>query len=408
MITVLATAYAVNPYKGSEDGMGWNFIFQIARFQKVIAVTRENNQAAIEKYMLDNPDSVYQNISFVYFDLPYWMRFWKKGERGALLYYFLWQYFLPYYLKKLDFKVDVVHNVNFHNDWTPSFLWKLNKPFVWGPIGHHPLVEEQFIVPFRKQDFWKEKITWLVKKYFWNISLNLSKTVRKSSHVLCMNSHVEKVLPSIRHKCSIMPSVATEDFGYNPSQEQKIFRILSAGRLVYLKGFDLTIRSFAKFLEPLNESQKKQIKLTIVGKGPLESYYKKLVEDLQILDFVEFISWIDRKDLLQLYQDSSVFLFPSHEGAGMVVAEALSFGVPVVCLNNSGPGEFINQSCGVKVDYSTYEDTLSNLAQGIDNLYKNSVLRNEMSANARKRFEKHFDWDNRGIQLHQIYQKIVS
>lgn len=92
----------------------------------------------------------------------------------------------------------------------------------------------------------------------------------------------------------------------------------------------------------------------------------------------------------------------------MVVAEALSFGVPVVCLNNSGPGEFINESCGIKVDYSTYEDTLSNLAQGIDNLYINSVLRNEMSANARKRFEKHFDWDNRGIQLHQIYQKIVS
>jgi hypothetical protein len=89
--TILASCYAVNPYKGSEDGMGWNFIYQIARHNKVIAVTRKNNRAAIEKYMQNNPDMVYQNISMLYFDLPYWMRFWKKGSRGAMLYYYLYQ-----------------------------------------------------------------------------------------------------------------------------------------------------------------------------------------------------------------------------------------------------------------------------------------------------------------------------
>ena len=56
MKTILVTAYAVNPYKGSEDGMGWNFIMQIARYQKVIAVTRINNGPHIEKYKAANPD----------------------------------------------------------------------------------------------------------------------------------------------------------------------------------------------------------------------------------------------------------------------------------------------------------------------------------------------------------------
>jgi len=76
--TILATCYAVNPFKGSEDGMGWNFVYQIARFNKVIAITRENNREAIEKFMVQNPDNVYNNITYLYFDLPYWMRFWKK------------------------------------------------------------------------------------------------------------------------------------------------------------------------------------------------------------------------------------------------------------------------------------------------------------------------------------------
>lgn len=79
-LKILATTYAVNPFKGSEDGMGWNFIYQIARFNFVTAVTRENNREAIEKFMIENPDPVYQRIRFLYFDLPYWMRFWKRVE----------------------------------------------------------------------------------------------------------------------------------------------------------------------------------------------------------------------------------------------------------------------------------------------------------------------------------------
>ena len=67
--TILASTYAVNPYKGSEDAMGWNFVMQIARFNKVIAITRENNQENIEKYMLENPKEEYKNIKFLFYNL---------------------------------------------------------------------------------------------------------------------------------------------------------------------------------------------------------------------------------------------------------------------------------------------------------------------------------------------------
>ena len=91
MKTILATTYAVNPYKGSEDGMGWNFVLQIAKNNKVLAITRENNRMDIEKYMSTNPNDLYENMTFLYFDLPYWKRWWKKGGRGAMLYYWMWQ-----------------------------------------------------------------------------------------------------------------------------------------------------------------------------------------------------------------------------------------------------------------------------------------------------------------------------
>jgi glycosyltransferase involved in cell wall biosynthesis len=406
--TILVTTYAVNPYKGSEDGMGWNFILQIARYQKVIAITRVNNGPHIAKYMEEYPSELYQNIQFLYYDLPYWMRFWKKGGRGAMLYYWMWQRGMVSFIKKQTIHFDLVHNVNFHNDWTPSFLWKLRKPFIWGPIGHHPEIPKIY----NQQHGWKDKLkdlaTWAIKNYFWKISSALKKTVSNADHIFCMNSSVVDVLPQIKGKYSIMPSVATENISFRTTNKKEGFHIISAGRFVPLKGFDLTIRSFATFYHSLEKTTNKStITLTLVGSGPEKEAYKKLCSELNITENVKFIKWIERNELLKLYQESHAFLFPSHEGAGMVVAEALSFGLPVICLDNSGPGEFITNKCGFAIQEKNVEDTIHSLSNALLELYDSQELQNTMSLEARKRFETHFDWNIRGEQIKEIYDKIL-
>ena len=161
MKTILATAYALNPLKGSEDGMGWNFVCQAARYNQVIAVTRKNNRQHIEKYMLQHPEPLYQNLKFLYYDLPYFLRFWKRGGRGAMLYYYLWQVFMPIFIKARKVRFDLAHNLNFHNDWTPSLLWVLGKPMVWGPVGHHPKIPKGYILPvYGRRAYLKDRATW--------------------------------------------------------------------------------------------------------------------------------------------------------------------------------------------------------------------------------------------------------
>ena len=61
-----------------------------------------------------------------------------------MLYFYLWQLGLPFWVKNKNWKFDISHNLNFHNDWTPTFLWVLGKPFVWGPVGHHPAIPSEF------------------------------------------------------------------------------------------------------------------------------------------------------------------------------------------------------------------------------------------------------------------------
>ncbi|MFT5878385.1 MAG: NAD(P)-dependent dehydrogenase (short-subunit alcohol dehydrogenase family), partial [Dokdonia sp.] len=70
--TILVSAYAVNPFKGSEDGTGWNISKQLAKEYKVVIVTRNNNRPEIERYLAENTESVFDNMTFLYHDLPKW------------------------------------------------------------------------------------------------------------------------------------------------------------------------------------------------------------------------------------------------------------------------------------------------------------------------------------------------
>lgn len=407
--TVLVSAYAVNPYKGSEDGMGWNFINQIARYNKVIAVTRENTRPAIERYLAENPAPHHSNIKFRYYDLPYWMRFWKKGGRGALLYYYLWQFFMPRFVLKNQLQFDIVHNLNFHNDWTPSRLWKLNKPFVWGPVGHHPRIPKEYVLHvYGVKAFLLEEVKWLVKRYFWNIDPMLRKTASRADTVLAMNSSVARELRLPENKVIRMPSVSSELPVIIDPAKKKGFTVLSAGRFVPLKGFDVTIKSFGRFYNQLPENERKNARLILAGDGPYKDYLLRLTVELGLVEAVKFIAWADRKQFCRLYEQSHVFLFPSHEGAGMVVSEALSYGLPVLCFQNDGPGEFVNDQCAITVPYNRYDTSITKFAEALHKLYWDRSFYERLSQGALNCYNEGFNWDQKGERLREVYEALTK
>lgn len=404
---ILATAYAVNPYKGSEDGMGWNMILQIAAHQRVIAITRKNNREAIERYLSENRVREANNIQFAYFDLPYYLRFWKKGGRGALLYFYLWQIGVAFWILSKNWKYDLVHNLNFHNDWTPSFLWLTGKPLVWGPIGHHPTIPKPFLVPYGSRAIRRHRLRWWTKQWFWHFSPWLKLTKRKAKHIFAMNEEVIDTLQLDTFKTTILPSVGCEHPRLVEHSPQEEFTVLSVGRFVSLKGFDLTIKAFATFFRQLSPDQQALTRLKLVGRGPELEQIREWVAQEGIGGVTEIIPWVERSQLGLIYQSANLFLFPSHEGAGMVVAEALSYGLPVVCLDNCGPGAFINASCGRKVVYQDYAATVNDLGQELFALYLDRNLRQRLSNGAKRHFYQRFRWTVKGTIFHEVYNSLL-
>src|SRR5262249_53048272 len=106
------------------------------------------------------------SVHFVYFDLPKWARFWKRGSRAVNLYYYLWQLGAYFAARKLTRAVsfDLGHHVTFVTYSYTSFLAFLPLPFVWGPVGGGESAPVQFWRSFGWQGFMHEFARTLARK----------------------------------------------------------------------------------------------------------------------------------------------------------------------------------------------------------------------------------------------------
>lgn len=410
MKRILVTAYAVNPYKGSEDGTGWNICLNLAETDHVTVITRQNNRSEIERFYQENANlECLKNLEFIYHDLPGWLIFWKKrlGDVGYQIYFYLWQLTVPFFIKRSGKEFDLAHALNFHSDSHPQFLWILGKPVFWGPIGHHPVVPKEYMKDYgwkaRFKDRFNNTVKFLMRTFdpFFYIS---KWSARK---IFVINSKINNAVKANPNKIITLPAVANNQVE-SYKHVSRYFEIISVGRFTYMKGFDVVIRSFAKFMKELPSEERKWIKLKLIGKGEEEEKLKTIIKQEKIAAYVEVINWVPRSEMEMIYKSASVFAFGSHEGAGMVVPEALSYGVPVICFDNSGPGELCNDNCAIRLNVGSYEESTKAFSQALHTLYQNEDEREKMSKNAVEYSRKYFSWRYKSSVIKNVHDEVIT
>lgn len=135
--------------------------------------------------------------------------------------------------------------------------------------------------------------------------------------------------------------VVREELGFTDDE----FIVGNVGRLHEQKNQSFLIDLFSKLVET-----KKNSKLLIVGKGPLEDELKRKVNDLKLDDKVLFLG--NRSDMDRIYQAMDVFVLPSlFEGLGIVAIEAQAAGLPVI--SSTGVAKEANVTPNIiKIDLS--------------------------------------------------------
>jgi glycosyltransferase involved in cell wall biosynthesis len=103
--------------------------------------------------------------------------------------------------------------------------------------------------------------------------------------------------------------------------------ILFVGRLDPMKGVDVLLEAAARLKQHVSGWR-----LTIIGDGQLAAELHHQAQSLELESYVDFCGGIDHNALPQYFENAWILVAPSRylEGFGMIVAEALSFGLPVV------------------------------------------------------------------------------
>lgn len=378
---ILLSAYACEPDKGSEPGMGWNWALEIARLgHEVHVLTRENNVAPIERGLAEQ-DGLRLHVHG--YDIPRWARWWKKGLRGVHLYYLLWQWGAYRRARKLhsDLHFDLAHHITFAVFRHPSFMGRLGIPFIFGPVGGGEYTPPGLLrgLPWRFRVV--ERLRSMANSAAFVDPLVRS-TFRQAMLVFYKTPEtLEQIPPAFHRACIRIQDIAVDKnaLAETPAAVEEP-RFLFAGNLLYLKGIHLALHALAKVLQHIPDAE-----LTIVGDGPDGAWLKEVARQLGVEQAVKWRGRLPRQQVIELYRSHMAFVFPSlHDSGGTVVMEALSQGVPVICLDLGGPGAILPASCGIKIAAHgrTEAQVVLALSEAMKQIARDGVLRRELAANA--------------------------
>lgn len=405
---VFISAYACEPGKGSEPGVGWNWGRQIACIaDEVWVITRANNRPVIEEALKE--DSL-PNVHWVYFDLPRWARFWKKGQRGVHLYYYLWQVGIYFLARRLHqtVKFDLIHHVTFVNYWMPSFLALLPVPFIWGPVGGGESAPWTFYRTFswrgRIYEYLRSGIRWFgehdpfVRMTARRAAVTLATTEETARRGKALGASRVEVVSQVA-----LPAEEIQQLAAIPAHTGNPFRLLSLGRLLHWKGFHLGLRAFARFVREFPRSE-----YWLVGDGPERRNLERLAQELGVAEKVRFWGALPRAEALKKLAECDVLVHPSlHDSGGWVCVEAMAAGRPVICLDLGGPALQVTGENGFKIPARTPEQAVEEMAEAMLKLARNPELRLRMGEAARRRVREEFSWERRGEQVACIYERIL-
>ena len=407
MLDVLINAYAVSPNWGSEPGMGWNWIVNLAKYCNLYIITEGEWKDDIETAIQTLPQK--DNLHFYYNPLSDRVRkmCWNQGDWRFYWYYRKWQKRTFEIAQSIigEHHIDVIHQLNMIGFREPGFLWKIKDiPFVWGPVGGMELMPTGYLAGTgggqKLKVYLKNFLNNLQRKYQPRLLSVLNRAdaivaATKGVHDLIADYHQKEVILINETGCYV------NQIQMNESLES--FDILWVGKFDFRKQLGLALRVIASLPDDL------QVKLHIAGSGLVSEVnrYKELVRNLGIESRVEWHGLMPHDKVLDLMGKCDLFLFTSiMEGTPHVVLEALQNNLPIVCLDTCGQAGVVDDTIGFKIPVTNTNQSIRDFTAAIINLYNHRDLLSMLKSNCLER-QKQLSWDNKARQMVEIYEDVL-
>lgn len=360
---VLIAAYACEPGKGSEPGIGWDWSTSLARRTglDVTVITRENNRQSIEVALQSDPP---KNLHFIYHDLPDWLQKLKKCTHSIYPYYLLWCLSIRRKARDLSIreKFDVFHHLTFSTDWLPGCIPpQIDCATILGPLGGYDTAPEiRKLIPGRYvlKDYLRKAVRtlglYLRRKEFRRCDMLIANngTFGRQYQRLAPNSAIETI--STQLSAGPMEADTTGKATLGPGEPTTI---LMAGRMLYWKGLDAALDALCCL-----KDDGLDFRAVLIGNGPSDyvMHLKEKCERLGLGRQVRFVGNLPRDEFLAQMATADMFLYPTLYGtADSIMIESVERNVPIVCFPSPGAIELL----GDDYPYTSKDFTPASLAE---------------------------------------------
>ena len=395
------SAYACEPDKGSEPGIGWNTALELAKCHEVHVLTRANNLPSIEAALSswEGPRPVFHG-----YDLPHWLTFWKKKRRGYHLYYYLWQYGAYMKFRELANTCDIVQHLTFAN-WAMPSLFMLCRPVtVYGPIGEVHTPEVVFrSLPWRVRV--RERLRawgmWLFTHLepFRLLTPRCADVILESGHPEGNSGFAGKFLPKIRrqHQTGINPNEPEYDVRRCRESDGKV-RLLICSEFLHWKGVTYACEVFGRIA-----SAREDVELHIYGRGPERAAMEEIVARHGVSEKVRWFGFVGKREMLQALCDADILLYPSyHHGLATLILQAMWAGLPIVAMLDDPVAQAVGEGAGVVAKGATMGEVLEDLCARTLDLIDSPSRRQRLGQRGRELVRETYDWSKTVDRLSRL------
>ena len=366
---ILVSAYACDPYRGSEPGVGWAAVCRIARQHDVFVLADVHNQSGWEKGAREGIIPANVKVRFLRdhsacsenrfgAHLQSWVNY-GAFNRLVLAAAESWH-------QEIGF--DLCHQVTVAGWRMPSPLWKLPIPFVWGPIGGAGHIPARFrsmlSVSSRGFEFARDLNT-----FFSLRSRAFRDCIRNTAVVFAANEETEVLLtphrqgrPLVRLPIASISSEMVERFQRpDPAPTTGPLRLFAGGNMEGRKGVSLALKALA-----IVAAAGVDFRYVVAGGGPEIPSLKILCRRLGLDHLVEFHPGYSGSDYVAALQAADIYFLPSfRESTPVTLLEAYLAGCYPVVADTSAQGEIVRLAGGTAVPTTDIDQLISGLATAL-------------------------------------------
>jgi glycosyltransferase involved in cell wall biosynthesis len=232
----------------------------------------------------------------------------------------------------------------------------------------------------------------------------LRRTYEQASGVIGIAPYVKDLLEGIPlRRFDVMSETGIEQLPQRVDRHMRTgtVKLLFVGRIVRTKG----ARDLIRALDNLRDLP---VDLDLVGDGFDRAACEALTAELGLAGRVHFHGRLPRDQVNDFYRAADIFAFPSYrEPGGNVAFEAMSYGLPLIVSDIGGPGNVVDDTCGIRVHPDTPGQYAHDIAAAVAQLVTQPTLRYTLGEGARRQVADIALWGNKVRNLEVIYAKAL-